>query len=71
MITNQILLTMCVGNTCGGMTETTIYSAASGNPAMLVAGLAAVAAGIILAILIVKYDLIPLKGLHTCQGIIF
>lgn len=62
------MLTMCVGNTCGGMTTTTIYSAVSGEPVALIAGMAAVAAGIILAVLIVKYDLISLKG-TACSAI--
>ncbi|WP_157677704.1 hypothetical protein [Methanoregula boonei] len=62
---------MCIGNTCGGMTETTIYSAASGNPTLFVAGAAAVAAGIVLVLLLVKYNIIPLKGIQSCHGIAF
>jgi len=59
---------MCIGNTCGGMTTTTIYSAASGEPVTLIAGAVAVAACIVLAALLVRYDLISLKG-TACSAI--
>jgi hypothetical protein len=62
---------MCVGIACGGMTVTTIYSAASGEPVALIAGLAGIVTGILVVALLVKYDLISLPERSDCPGITF
>jgi hypothetical protein len=61
---------MCIGIGTGGMTVTTVYSAATGDPVALIAGLAGMAAAIALAVMLVKFDIISLQGRIACHGTI-
>lgn len=60
---------MCIGISSGGMSITTISPVATGEPVVFGAGLALAATVAVLVILIVKYNLITLKGSSGCRAI--